>query len=110
LAEYLHVESIEPALQTQSKLAHWLYKVHNLVNGKLRKQNLLQESNPSFASVKKVYEERVKEGCVRTAFEGWDFLFSIAENHPYSLELHDRERTNPLLHEVLESCRTCVAV
>ena len=35
-----------------------------------------------FTSVKKVYMERIAEGCSRTDFEGWDFLFSIAENHP----------------------------
>jgi hypothetical protein len=84
LTEYMRTEPIEPALESQSKLTHWLYRVHNLVNGKLRGQGLLDEKNPSFQSVKEVYEERVKEGCVRTSFEGWDFLFSIAENHPHS--------------------------
>jgi hypothetical protein len=83
-ADYLEQEPLEPALASQAKLERWLYKVHNLVNGKLRKQGLLKEANPSFESVKKVYEERIQQGCVRTSFEGWDFLFSIAENHPFS--------------------------
>jgi hypothetical protein len=85
LTEYLRAEPIEPALKSQKELTKWVYRIHNMVNEKLRGQNLIHESNPSFASVKKVYEERVKEGCVRTAFEGWDFLFSIAENHPYAI-------------------------
>jgi hypothetical protein len=28
--------------------------------------------------------ERIDAGCIKTDFEGWDFLFSIAENHPFS--------------------------
>jgi hypothetical protein len=80
--EYIRAEPIDTALETRSKLTHWLYRIHNLVNDKLRGQALLDDRNPSFDSVKKVYEERVKEGCVQTSFEGWDFLFSIAENHP----------------------------
>jgi hypothetical protein len=50
----------------------------------LRGQGLLKDSDPSFADVKKVYEDRVAAGCIRTEFEGWNFLFSIAENHPFS--------------------------
>ena len=84
LTEYYEKEDIEPALESKEKLEKWLYKIHNLVNGKLRKQGLLDDPNPSFESVKKVYEERVAQGCMKTTFEGWDFLFSIAENHPFS--------------------------
>lgn len=84
LTEYMNQEPLEPALQSKKKLTRWLYNIHNHVNEKLRGQGLLQEPNPSFESVKKVYEERVAAGCIRTEFEGWDFLFSIAENHPFS--------------------------
>lgn len=56
-----------------------------MVNGKLRSQGLLKDRNPSFSAVKKIYEDRVAAGCVRVEFEGWDFLFSIAENHPHSI-------------------------
>ena len=82
--DYLAEEPIEPALQSRTSFTKWLYKIHNKVNAKLRSQNLLHESDPSFSSVKKVYEERVQQGCMRTEFEGWDFLFSIVENHPFS--------------------------
>jgi hypothetical protein len=54
------------------------------VNDKLRGQGLLKEPNPPFDTVKKVYEERISAGCIHAEFEGWDFLFSIAENHPFS--------------------------
>ena len=83
-SQYLRKEPLEPALHSRAKLTRWLWKIHNLVNGKLRGQGLLKEADPSFADVKKVYEERVAAGCIRTEFEGWNFLFSIAENHPFS--------------------------
>ena len=84
LSEYYEKEPLEPALASSQTLSRWLWRVHNLVNGKLRGQGLLKSSNPPFTSVKKIYEERIAAGCIRTEFEGWDFLFSIAENHPFS--------------------------
>jgi hypothetical protein len=84
LTDYLEQEPINSSLSSKEALSKWLYRVHNLVNEKLKGQGLLHETNPTFASVKKVYEERISAGCVRTDFEGWDFLFSIAENHPFS--------------------------
>jgi len=82
LADYMAEDPLEPALKTRVSLAKWLWRIHNKVNGKLRSQGLLYDVDPSFAAVKKVYEERIAAGCVRVSFEGWDFLFSIAENHP----------------------------
>lgn len=84
LAQYMREEPLAPALKSRAALTRWLYKIHNHVNAKLRGQGLLKDADPSFASVKKVYEERVAAGCIRTEFEGWDFLFSIVENHPFS--------------------------
>jgi hypothetical protein len=55
------------------------------VNGKLRGQRLLHDKNPPFDSVKRVYQERIQAGCIRTEFEGWEFLFSVAENHPHCM-------------------------
>ena len=83
-SQYLRQEPLEPALRSRAAFTRWLWKIHNLVNGKLRGQGLLKEPDPPFASVKKVHEERVAAGCIRTEFEGWNFLFSIAENHPFS--------------------------
>lgn len=93
LSEYMRKEPLEPALKSRASLTKWLYKIHNHVNAKLRGQGLLKDADPSFASVKKVYEERVAAGCIRTEFEGWDFLFSIAENHPFS---HSAKNSSPM--------------
>lgn len=79
-------EPLEPALQSKETLTKWLYTIHNLVNAKLRSQGIPTQENPTFASVKAFYEENLSYGCTRTFFPGWEFLFSIAETHPYSKE------------------------
>jgi hypothetical protein len=65
----------------------WMWKIHNKVNGKLRKEGQHKPANPSFAKVHEVYKERLGYGCTRTEFPGWEFLFSIVKNHP--LTSHD---------------------
>jgi hypothetical protein len=82
LADYMEEDPLEPALKSRDALSKWLWRIHNQVNEKLRSQGLLKVVDPSFSAVKKVYEDRIAAGCTRTEFEGWDFLFSIAENHP----------------------------
>jgi hypothetical protein len=82
LSEYMELEPLAPALVSKEAFSKWLYTIHNHVNAKLRTQGLLSDPNPSFNTVKKIYEERIAAGCTRTEFEGCDFLFSIAENHP----------------------------
>jgi hypothetical protein len=85
LTDYMKKEPLtETVLKDSSSLSRWLYKIHNLVNAKLRGQGLLNEADPSFEAVERIYQERIRQGCTRTTFEGWDFLFSIAENHPFS--------------------------
>jgi len=84
LTEYMDEDPVHEALSSRKALTKWLWRIHNKVNDKLRGQGLLKEENPPFDAVKKVYEERVGQGCIHAEFEGWDFLFSIAENHPFS--------------------------
>lgn len=72
----------DPVPVVSSALPKWLWRIHNCVNAKLRGQGLPTAADPDFASVKKIYEERMALGCTRTTFEGWEFLFSIADNHP----------------------------
>ena len=68
--------------------AKWLWKMHNKVNAKLRAQHVgHQTDDPSFKAVEEVYKERLASGCSRTAFEGWEFLFSVAEAHPLSRQM-----------------------
>jgi hypothetical protein len=65
-------------------VAHWLWKIHNCVNAKLRSQGFTNSGSPTFVSVRRVYTDRLAAGCSRIEFEGWEFLFAIAENHPFS--------------------------
>jgi hypothetical protein len=84
LTEYMEADPLEPALQNKEKLAHWLYRIHNQVNNKLRKQGQPVDPDPSFKSVETYYSDSLSSGCTRVQFPGWTFLFSIAENHPLS--------------------------
>ena len=86
LTEYMDEDPVQDSLASRKALSKWLWRIHNKVNDKLRGQGLAtaQDPNPPFEAVKKVYEERISAGCIHTEFEGWDFLFSIAENHPFS--------------------------
>jgi hypothetical protein len=86
LTEYMEALPVENALESAAPyaLARWLWKIHNCVNDKLRKQHLTIEDDPSFEDVKRFYLERMALSCSMSKFEGWEFLFSVAENHPYS--------------------------
>jgi Erv1 / Alr family len=79
LSEYMKKIPLDTAAP-----AKWLWKIHNCVNGKLRSQGLNTEADPPFSVVKKLYTDKFAAGCTKTNFEGWEFLFSIVENHPYS--------------------------
>lgn len=73
-----------PIPRQNKDFPEWLYKIHNLVNQKLRDQGQTLDPNPPFSSVKEFYDSLLQQGCTRTEFPGWDFLFSIADNHPDS--------------------------
>ena len=84
LQEYMEADPLEPALKSRESLTRWLWRIHNSVNGKLRDQKLPVEPDPPFEKVKEVYENFLSSGCSKTEFPGWDFLFSIADLHPFS--------------------------
>jgi len=73
-----------PIPTKQEDFPEWLYKIHNLVNQKLRDQGQHLDPNPPFAAVKEQYDQMLEQGCSKTTFPGWDFVFSIADNHPDS--------------------------
>lgn len=81
----------------------WLYEIHNMVNGKLRKQAEVDESvinpgeNPSFEEVKERYA-KIKLNAV----PGRDFLFAISKNYPDEPEAHDMHTQRAFLHELAE--------
>ncbi len=74
----------DPVPATAGAFPRWLWRVHNKVNAKLRSQRLPTAPDPPFERVRTAYTDRLRSGCTRTTFEGWEFLFSIAEAHPLS--------------------------
>jgi hypothetical protein len=76
----------------------WLYKIHNKVNNKLRNQGTYTSPDPSQVKVIENYKSLLKQGFTKTYFPGWEFLFSIADNHPYcspSKPMPDAPETPP---------------
>jgi hypothetical protein len=70
-------------------LPHWLYRIHNQVNKKLRGQGQAIPLNPTFRDVETYYKSILPNGHLPAdcnLFPGWDFLFSIAYNHPLSVK------------------------
>lgn len=84
LTTYMRELPLEPALKNAKTLSKWMFDIHNKVNNKLRNQGQPVPENPTFESVEKFYKESLASGCTKTYFPGWNFLFSIAENHPRS--------------------------
>jgi len=82
LITYYEKLPVAEALDSKESLARWLWKIHGHVNQKLRNQGQTIPVDPTFAQVKQIYEERIAYGCTRTEFPGWEFLFSVVENHP----------------------------
>lgn len=73
----------ENALKSRYTFCKWMYTIHNCVSNKLRRQGLNPTKNPTFNSVTTFYKKWLSKGltsCVTSTF--WDFLFSIAYNHP----------------------------
>jgi hypothetical protein len=83
LSEYITKDPVGLAIK-DGTVAKWLWRIHNDVNAKLREQRLPTAPDPPFAKVKQMYEDKLAAGCTRTHFDGWEFLFSVAEAHPYS--------------------------
>jgi hypothetical protein len=87
-----------PIPSEASEFPKWLYTIHNCVNAKLRSQAICIEDDPSFQEVKKHYITFFKQGCTKLTFPGWEFLFSIADNHPKatpSVQMPDTPEVHP---------------
>lgn len=81
-----HMES-DPIPNSKGEFPRWLHRIHNKANAKIRAQGLRGVAvapDPPFQKVRAVYEDRLAAGCTRTIFDGWEFLFSVAESHPFS--------------------------
>jgi hypothetical protein len=56
----------------------WMWKLHNLVNAKLRKQGLITtRRNPQLDVVIDHYHTELEKSCSQLEMPGWDFLFSV---------------------------------
>ena len=71
-------------VSSKENFTKWLWRIHNKVNEKLRSQNLCNYEDPEFSFVKKMYTQKLIQGCSKVNFEGWEFLFSVVEGHPLS--------------------------
>jgi hypothetical protein len=72
----------DPIPRHASEFKHWLYRIHNRVNSKLRDQKLLESSDPEWREVEKRYNDWLKAPCSTRRMIGWDFLFSVAYTTP----------------------------
>ncbi len=84
LTDYYRKLPYKDALKSRASLVRWLWKIHSMVNDKLRGQGQTIPPDPSLAQVKEIYGRFVPESKPNLceAFPGWDFLFSVAYNHP----------------------------
>lgn len=80
--EYISYEPITLHLNNSKDLSLWLYKIHNLVNNKLRNQGLLKWENPTFDEIYKKYTEEqdnIDKCTIKSkSIMGWNFLYCVA--------------------------------
>jgi len=72
----------DPVPRVKSEYAHWMYRIHNRVNAKLRDQHLNELPDPRWSEIKQRYSEHYKAPCTQNSFLGWDFLYSTAYTTP----------------------------
>jgi hypothetical protein len=83
LTDYFREDDPDAALQSQDSLARFMWRIHGRVNEKLRGQGQTIPKDPTFKEIEQHYlltMTRQPREC--ESFPGWDFLFSIAYNHP----------------------------
>ena len=94
LNEYYNLYPLDNSVFINKKnLSLWLYKIHNLVNDKLRKQGLNDKKDPNIESILEKYRNR--KCC--TLSKSKNFLYSIALNYPenedsLTIEIKDNYR------------------
>lgn len=88
LTDYYRDDPPGNALGSSDMLARWLYRIHNRVNAKLRDQGQSIPKDPTFKEVCEQYKFILETPQSRQceSFPGWDFLFSIAHNHPLTVK------------------------
>ena len=83
--EYLERLPIKPFLLS-GRLFEWLYRIHNMVNNKLRQQGLITTHNPTLSEMRNKYKDITESLNVCKMREhsvmGWNFLYCIAFVYP----------------------------
>ena len=72
--------AVDPVPSKVSVFKHWLYRIHNRVNGKLRDQHLLKDKDPEWSAIQMQYKAMID--CSEQQFVGWDFLYSVIHTTP----------------------------
>lgn len=80
--EYTEALPIDGFLGSKQDLCNWLYKIHNMVNNKLRNQGLIHTPDPSLESVIEKYKNIVNDlDTCKTreqSIMAWNFLYCVA--------------------------------
>lgn len=72
----------------RGKSFEWYYKIHNLINAKLRGQGYLNTRDPSLATVKRRFSHPP------ICFVGWNFLYSVVYHYPSHFSELSKRRLN----------------
>ncbi len=82
--EYIALLPIDDYLTSKNKMSEWVYKLHNLVNDKLRNQGLNINPDPSLEEINKRYHNFLDDinntNCIN--MPGWNFIYCIIFNYP----------------------------
>jgi len=100
MLEFLNEIPIVNYLDNTLQLRHWLYKIHNKVNNKLRHQGLLTTPNPTLKQVDAIYKEMKISPML-----GWDFIFSIIYN--YNPEVNNNPKHYEAFFNLLGEITPC---
>lgn len=100
LTDYFRADDPDAATESQDDLARFMWRIHSRVNEKLRSQGQTIPKDPTFKEIEQHYllaTTRQPKDC--ESFPGWDFLFSVAYNHPLSSQGKPMPDAAPLSHD-----------
>lgn len=81
--DYVQLQPLtDTILQSPAAFSRWMYDIHNRVNGKLRGQGLLTETNPCWPTIRDHYKKLHAGLCSGSPLLGWDFMTSVAFSTP----------------------------
>lgn len=110
LTEYYEELPFESALQSGSTaLLKWTHAIHGKVNEKLRGQGQTIKCDPSFKEVQTYYKSWLTDESACVRFPIWEFLLSVAHQHPRSIHgsspMPDAPEKPPKACSLKDKCR-----